>query len=315
MLSAADAAARRCSRLGCGSSDSSRALIVGASRGRSAGPELQRTAPGGVTLTALDVGDVGHPRSRRPSLATIVDRRARRRVQLRGVHERRRRGVGARRGDGHERRRTWHRRRGVRRARRATAARLHRLRVRRTSAQSPYPTERADAPLNVYGATKLEGERRVLGGRRHAVVVRTAWLHSGVGANFVKTAVACSAPARRCASSTIRSARRRARAIWRRRCGVSPTSPTSPERCTSPMPAWPRGTTSPWPSWTRCAPRGRLVRRAPPSSRSRAVSGPPSPRRPAYSVLDKHDSWRAIGFVPPHWREGVVASTHELLNA
>jgi hypothetical protein len=32
-------------------------------------------------------------------------------------------------------------------------------------------------------------------------------------------------------------------------------------------------------------------------------------------VLDKHDSWRAIGFVPPHWREGVVASTRELLNA
>ncbi len=38
-------------------------------------------------------------------------------------------------------------------------------------------------------------------------------------------------------------------------------------------------------------------------------------KRPAYSVLDKHDSWRAIGYTPPHWRVGVAASTRELLNA
>ena len=42
----------------------------------------------------------------------------------------------------------------------------------------------------------------------------------------------------------------------------------------------------------------------------------PTPaRRPAYSVLDKHESWRAIGYVPPHWRDGVIRSTSELLNA
>jgi len=29
-------------------------------------------------------------------------------------------------------------------------------------------------------------------------------------------------------------------------------------------------------------------------------------------VLDKRSSWSAIGYVPPHWREGVEASTAEL---
>jgi dTDP-4-dehydrorhamnose reductase len=42
---------------------------------------------------------------------------------------------------------------------------------------------------------------------------------------------------------------------------------------------------------------------------------PTAARRPSYSVLDKHESWRAIGFTASHWRLGVIASTSELLNA
>src|SRR6185295_13437782 len=38
-------------------------------------------------------------------------------------------------------------------------------------------------------------------------------------------------------------------------------------------------------------------------------------RRPPFSVLDKHASWQAIGWVPPHWRQGVIASTIELTDA
>lgn len=42
-------------------------------------------------------------------------------------------------------------------------------------------------PLNVYGATKLEGERLVAEGLSSAVIVRTSWVYAAHGSNFVRT--------------------------------------------------------------------------------------------------------------------------------
>jgi dTDP-4-dehydrorhamnose reductase len=42
-------------------------------------------------------------------------------------------------------------------------------------------------PRSVYGATKLEGERQVLGASPKHTVVRTAWLYGVDGGNFVDT--------------------------------------------------------------------------------------------------------------------------------
>jgi dTDP-4-dehydrorhamnose reductase len=180
-------------------------------------------------------------------------------------------------------------------------------------AHAPYAVNAAVGPINVYGSTKLEGERRVLAAGGNAAVVRTAWVHSGVGTNFVKTTVRVLG-----AGSTMRvvddqvgtptRARHLAQALW---CLAG-----------SPVTGLLHFTDAGVASWYDVAaavmetlalegrlPVGASVEPIPSSER------PSVAKRPAYSVLDKHDSWRAIGYTPPHWRVGVAASTRELLNA
>ena len=51
----------------------------------------------------------------------------------------------------------------------------------------PYVETDAANPQSVYGRTKLAGEQAVLENASAAVIIRTAWLYSEFGNNFVKT--------------------------------------------------------------------------------------------------------------------------------
>jgi dTDP-4-dehydrorhamnose reductase len=51
----------------------------------------------------------------------------------------------------------------------------------------PYLEDDPIAPINVYGRTKLEGEQRVAKACERHLILRTAWVHSPWGVNFVKT--------------------------------------------------------------------------------------------------------------------------------
>lgn len=51
----------------------------------------------------------------------------------------------------------------------------------------PYTPQDPTNPLSVYGRTKREGELAVLEHAQTAVIIRTAWLYSAYGHNFVQT--------------------------------------------------------------------------------------------------------------------------------
>ena len=56
--------------------------------------------------------------------------------------------------------------------------------------RTPYVEEDVPAPLNVYGASKWEGEQYLRQLAERALLIRTAWLYGPGGSNFVKTILA-----------------------------------------------------------------------------------------------------------------------------
>jgi dTDP-4-dehydrorhamnose reductase len=55
------------------------------------------------------------------------------------------------------------------------------------SKTTPYVEEDPTGPLNIYGASKLAGEQGIVEAGCEFLILRTSWVYSNYGANFVKT--------------------------------------------------------------------------------------------------------------------------------
>lgn len=55
------------------------------------------------------------------------------------------------------------------------------------NSSTPLKEDAATGPINVYGQTKLAGEQACLRENPNAIIIRTSWVYSKFGANFVKT--------------------------------------------------------------------------------------------------------------------------------
>jgi dTDP-4-dehydrorhamnose reductase len=175
----------------------------------------------------------------------------------------------------------------------------------------PWRPRDAPAPTSTYGRSKLAGENAVRGalGDR-ALIVRTAWLYSVYGHNFVKTMLRLMAE--RDTVSVVADqvgtptwARGLAEALW-----------TMIDRQLSGLHHWTNAGVASWYDFaaaiaeegTACG----LLPRAPVVLPIRASDYPAPAPRPVYSVLDKTETWQALGYPPPHWRASLSAMLREM---
>lgn len=166
----------------------------------------------------------------------------------------------------------------------------------------PYRPDDPPAPLGVYGATKLEGERRVLREiPNRSLIVRTAWVYSSHGRNFVLTMIRLMRE-----RGTVRvvsdqvgtptSARELAIALW----DLIRLDATGVHH-------WTDAGVASWYDLAEAVRRLGQTRGLVPSN-ARVVpistSEYPTPaHRPACSVLDKSSTWSILGRTSRHWLE------------
>jgi dTDP-4-dehydrorhamnose reductase len=166
----------------------------------------------------------------------------------------------------------------------------------------PWAVDATPRPLNVYGESKLAGERavlEVLGPR--ATVVRTSWLYAAQGNNFVRTMLnlmrsrdSLGVVADQVGTPTWAASL--ARVVWdmAQRPGIVGIQHWSDEGVAS------------WYDFAIAIQEEALARglleRAIPIRAIPAADYPTPARRPRYSVLDKRPTVAALGYAPPHWR-------------
>lgn len=183
----------------------------------------------------------------------------------------------------------------------------------------PWRPDDPTSPINVYGESKLEGERRVravLG--NDALVLRTAWLYSAHGHNFMRTMLRLmrerdSVSVVDDQIGTPTHAAGLAGAIWH---FVADDLPGGIHH-------WTDAGVASWYDFAvairdEALAAGLLDRRTEvlpiPSS-----AFPTPATRPAYSILDKSSVWALLGSPAPHWREAlagcIVSSLTDMARA
>ncbi len=273
-----------------------KALITGA--GGQLAIELERTAPAEASVTSLgiedlDIADAGATRAAVERLApdlilnaaayTAVDR-AETEVDLAYAANR----------DGPA---------NLAAAATATGAKLVHVStdfVFGGDAARAYPPSAQTEPLGVYGASKREGEVAVLRAAPEALIVRTAWVYSAGGANFLKTMLRLmeSRDEVRVVADQIGTPTRAAdlaRAIW----GLVANGSTGMFHFTN------AGVAS-WYDFAQAiaeeAAEAGVLQRVVKVTPIRTVDYPTPARRPAFSVLDCSETWAVLGAAAPHWR-------------
>lgn len=180
---------------------------------------------------------------------------------------------------------------------------------------SPYGEADATAPLNAYGASKLEGEQRIIASSARHVILRTSWVHAAHGRNFVRTMLRLARSRERIsvvADQIGRPTYAAHLAIAIRdiaaRLLLDPSAQTGIFHLTE------SGEPCSWRQFAQTIFEASQVRGGPYAIAEpvTTLSYPTPARRPAYAVLDCSRIASAYGLTMPGWREGVEACVESI---
>jgi dTDP-4-dehydrorhamnose reductase len=180
-----------------------------------------------------------------------------------------------------------------------------------------YQEDDAIAPLGVYGTSKAEGEAAVRAECSRHVILRTSWVVSAYGNNFVKTML------------RLARERDRLRVVADQRGRPTPTSELARaitavaqrQADSNPIPAgtyhWAGAGCA---SWHELASevvqlQAPVTGRQPPVDAIATSDYPTPARRPANSELDTRKLERELGLSPAAWQLGVAAIVKRLCTA
>jgi dTDP-4-dehydrorhamnose reductase len=176
----------------------------------------------------------------------------------------------------------------------------------------PYLPGDEPKPSGVYGASKLQGERAVMAetsGR--AVILRTAWVYSVHGSNFVKTMLRLMAKREELGVvddqvGTPTWAKELAKTIWLI-AGKTDMQGTY---------HWTDDGKASWYDFALAIQEEAyglgLLQKTIPIKPIKTEEYPTPARRPAYSVLDKTSTLEALDCKAPHWRKSLIKMLIEL---
>jgi len=166
---------------------------------------------------------------------------------------------------------------------------------------SPYPVNAPTSPLGVYGASKRDGELAVSAANTNALILRTGWVYSHTGQNFLHTMLRLhgsrdhiSVVADQVGTPT--DAHGLAQALW-----------AAAERpALKGIYHWSDAGACSWYDFAVAigeeAHALGLLEKAAAVQPIRTQDYPTPAARPSYSVLDKTLSWQDFEITPRHWR-------------
>tara|TARA_Y100000588_G_scaffold248390_1_gene262850 strand:+ start:2521 stop:3438 length:918 start_codon:yes stop_codon:yes gene_type:complete len=192
---------------------------------------------------------------------------------------------------------------------------------------TPYQPTDAPNPINVYGDSKLQGDRKIskiLG--LEASIVRTAWVYSTNGNNFVKTMLRLMDEKEQLGVvydqvGTPTWARGLAEMIWalaknRENESQNSCSKIQESNTSSPIYHWTDAGVASWYDFAVAIQelafeKGMLDKKIP--VRPIPADTYPTPaKRPSFSVIDKATAEKASGVNTVHWREQLSSMLEEL---